>query len=75
MFGKLAPNSTYSTRELLKYVPVGAIFVPSLRKTGTNLLHPRPPPIVERVREADSFDGDTESGDDESESSGEGSRW
>ena len=29
--------------------PVGAIFVLSPPKTGTNLLHPRPPPIVERV--------------------------
>ena len=30
--------------------PVGAIFVPFSPKTRTNLLHPRPPPIVERVR-------------------------
>ena len=30
--------------------PVGAIFVSLLPKTGTNLLHPRPSPIVERVR-------------------------
>ena len=29
--------------------PVGAIFVPFPPKTGTNLLHPRPPPIVYRV--------------------------
>ena len=29
--------------------PVGAIFVPSPPKTGTDLLHPRHPPIVERV--------------------------
>ena len=30
--------------------PVGFIFVPSPPKTGTKLLHPRPPPpIVERV--------------------------
>ena len=29
--------------------PVGAIFVPFPLKTGTNLLHPLPPSIVERV--------------------------
>ena len=29
--------------------PVGAIFVPFPPKTGTRLLHPRPPPIVERI--------------------------
>ena len=29
--------------------PVGTIFVPSRLKTGTNLLHPRPTPIVERL--------------------------
>ena len=29
--------------------PVGAIFVPFPPKTGTNMLHPRPPPIVELV--------------------------
>ena len=30
--------------------PVGAIFVPFPPKTGTKLLHPRPPPpIVERI--------------------------
>ena len=29
--------------------PVGAIFVPFPPKTGTILIHPRPPPIVERV--------------------------
>ena len=29
--------------------PVGAIFVSFPPKEGTNLLHPRPPPIVERV--------------------------
>ena len=32
--------------------PVGAIFVPFPPKTGTNLLHPSPPPFVERVGEA-----------------------
>ena len=30
--------------------PVGAIFVPFPSKTGTNLLHPRPPPQPLRVR-------------------------
>ena len=29
--------------------PVGAIFMPFPPKTGINLLHPLPPPIVERV--------------------------
>ena len=29
--------------------PVGAIFVPFSLKTGTNMLHPPPPPIVELV--------------------------
>ena len=29
--------------------PVGATLVPSPPKTRRNLLHPRPPPIVERV--------------------------
>ena len=29
--------------------PVGTIFVPFPPKTGGKLLHPRPPPIVERV--------------------------
>ena len=29
--------------------PVGAIFVPFPPKTGTNMLHPRPPAIVELV--------------------------
>ena len=32
--------------------PVEAIFVPFPPKTGTNLLHPLPPPIVERVSSA-----------------------
>ena len=32
--------------------PVGTIFVPSPPKTGTNLLHPRPSPIVEQVGHA-----------------------
>ena len=48
MVGKFAPNSTHLTRGLVKYVP-GTIFVPSPPKKGTNVLHPRPPPIVERV--------------------------
>ena len=29
--------------------PVGAIFVPFPLKTGTHLLHPLPPSIVERI--------------------------
>ena len=32
--------------------PVGAIFVPFLPKTGTKMLHPLPPPIVELVTNA-----------------------
>ena len=32
--------------------PVGAIFVPFPLKTGTKLLHPLPPSIVERVSNA-----------------------
>ena len=30
--------------------PVGAIFMPFPSKTGTNMLHPRPPPIGELVK-------------------------
>ena len=30
--------------------PVGAIFVPFPPKTGKNMLHPRPLPIVQRMR-------------------------
>ena len=44
--GKLAPNSSHLTRGLVKFVPVGTIFVPFPPKTGTNMLHPLPPPIV-----------------------------
>ena len=43
MVGKLAPNSSHLTRGLVKYVPDRAKFVPFPAKTGTNLLHPRPP--------------------------------
>ena len=32
--------------------PVGAFFKPFPPKTGTNMLHPRPPPIVELVVDA-----------------------
>ena len=34
--------------------PVGAVFVPSPLKTGANLLHPLPPPIVERLNQVGS---------------------
>ena len=44
MVGKLAPNSSHLTRGLVNMSPVGATFVPFPPKTGTNLLHPRPPP-------------------------------
>ena len=43
MVGKLAPNSNYFSRGLVKYVPERAIFVSSPPKTGTNLGHARPP--------------------------------
>ena len=35
--------------------PVGAIFMPFPHKTGTNMLHPRPPLIVELVNIVHSF--------------------
>ena len=49
--------------------PVGAIFVPFPPRTGTKMLHPRPPPppIVERVlriltaHDQKSFDGEANS--------------
>ena len=37
--------------------PIGVIFVPSPPKTGTKMLHLRPPPIVERVDFNIYFDG------------------
>ena len=50
MVGKLAPNSTHSTRVLVKYV-LGRVYfraVPS--KNGDKVVtSPPPPPIVERV--------------------------
>ena len=50
MVGKLAPNSTYSTRGLVKYVPgrgyISAVSSPNGNKFVTS---PPPPPIVERV--------------------------
>ena len=44
MVGKLAPNLSHLTRGLVS--PVGAIFVPFPPKSGTNMLHPRPPPPI-----------------------------
>ena len=49
MIGKLAPISPHLTRGWSNVSPVGAIFVPFPPKTGTNMLHPRPPSIVELV--------------------------
>ena len=43
MVGKLAPNSSHLTRGLVKYIPGRGYSVPFPPKTGTNLLHPRPP--------------------------------
>ena len=44
MAGKLAPNSSYLTRGLVKYVPGRAFFRAVPSQKGTNFLHPRPPP-------------------------------
>ena len=49
MVGKLAPNPTHFTGGLNTYVPGRGYFVPFPLKTGTNLLHPLPLSIVERV--------------------------
>ena len=49
MVAKLAPYSSYLTRGWSNMSPVRAIFVPFPPKTGTNMLHPRPPAIVELV--------------------------
>ena len=49
MVGKLAPNQLSSPGGWSNMSPVGAIFVPFPLKTGTKLLHPLPPSIVERV--------------------------
>ena len=46
MVGKLAPNPPEGWSNMS---PLGAIFVPFSFKTGTKLLHPLPPSIVERV--------------------------
>ena len=50
MAGKLATNSSRLTRGLVKHVPGRGYFRAIPSQTGTNMLHPRPPPpIVELV--------------------------
>ena len=49
MVGKLAPDATHFTRGLVKYIPGRGYFRAVHPKTGINLLHVRPSPIVERV--------------------------
>ena len=44
MVGKLAPISSHLTGGWSNMFPLGVIFVPFPPKTGTNVLHPRPPP-------------------------------
>ena len=44
MVGKLAPNSSHLTRGLFKYVLGRGYFRDVSLKTGTNMLHPFPPP-------------------------------
>ena len=44
MVGKLAPNSTHSTRGLVKHVPGRGYFRAVSSQNGDKLLHPRPPP-------------------------------
>ena len=43
MVVKLAPTSTHFNRGLVKYIPGRGYFRAVSSKTGTNLLHPRPP--------------------------------
>ena len=49
MAGKLAPNSSRLTRGIVKRVPGRDYFRAIPSQTGTNMLHPRPPLIVELV--------------------------
>ena len=50
MVGKLAPNSSYLTRELVKYVPGRGYFRAAPSQNGDKYVtSPTPPPIVELV--------------------------
>ena len=49
MIGKLAPNSTHSTRGLVKYVPGRGYFRTVSSQNGDKFVTSPPPPIVERV--------------------------
>ena len=51
MVGKLAPNSSQSTRGLFKYVPDRGYFCAVFSQNGDKFVtSPPPPPIVERVK-------------------------
>ena len=47
--GKLTPNSTHSTRELVKYVPGRGYFRAIPSQNGGIIVTSPPPSIVERV--------------------------
>ena len=49
MIGKLAPNSSYLTRGLVKYVPGRYYFRAVPSQNGDILVTSPPPPIVERL--------------------------
>ena len=49
MVGKLAPNSTHFTRELVKYVPGRGFFRAVPSQNGEKFVTSPPPSIVERV--------------------------
>ena len=49
MVGKLAPNSTHSTRGLVKYVPSRGYFRAVSSQNGDKIVTSPLPPIVERV--------------------------
>ena len=50
MIGKLAPNSSHSTRGLIKYVPGRGYFRAVSSQNGDKIVtSPPPPPIVERI--------------------------
>ena len=49
MVGKLASNSTHSTRVLIEYVPGRGYFRAVSSQNGDKFVTSPPPPIVERV--------------------------
>ena len=50
MIGKLVPNSSHSTRGLVKYVPGRGYFRAVSSQNGDTIVtSPPPPPIVERI--------------------------